>query len=200
MQLDTLISPDEAKARLAEYEQQLHSERTTEDDAIRRGYKAAARGLPVVHLPTVIEAGGRFPNGLPRLAVVRAAAAECWVRVNSWRRSGNDVITYTDRSPWDDHGHAAVGAYRVEVSVPRPAVVDNPERDGRTVVPLVPPQHRPARNRLHLFHILWEVEQWDPTPPVDPALLRHLRGDLWTVHATWDLTELERAVLAGRVS
>ena len=50
-----------------------------------------------------------------------------------------------------------------------------------------------------MFHILWEVEQWDPTPPVDPALVRHIRGDLWAVIAMWDLTELERAVLAARI-
>jgi len=34
------------------------------------------------------------------------------------------------------------------------------------------------------------------TPPRDPALIRHIRGDLWAVLAVWDLTELERAVLA----
>ena len=40
------------------------------------------------------------------------------------------------------------------------------------------------------FHVLWEVESWTPEPPRDPALLRHLRGDLWSVLAVWDLTEL----------
>jgi hypothetical protein len=34
--------------------------------------------------------------------------------------------------------------------------------------------------------------------PRDPALLRHVRGDLWAVLATWDLTELERLVLTQR--
>jgi hypothetical protein len=69
------------------------------------------------------------------------------------------------------------------------------ERQGHTIVPLIPPEHRPNRNRLPRFHILWEVEKWDPTPPRDPALLKWIGGDLWEVVATWDLTELERAVL-----
>jgi len=30
--------------------------------------------------------------------------------------------------------------------------------------------------------------------------LRHIRGDLWSVVAVWDLTELERLVLSQRIS
>lgn len=68
----------------------------------------------------------------------------------------------------------------------------------RAIVPNIPPRLRPKRG-LHLYTILWEAE-WaiDPVPPVDPALLRHLRGDLYVLCGTWDLTDLERAVLAGR--
>jgi hypothetical protein len=201
MHLTTLdISPDEAAERLKEYEAQLAGERTVEDDAIRAGYRAAARGLPVIHLPTVIEQGGRFPNGLPRLAVVRAIATECFVDVRhpgSWGGNGPDTITYCDKQR--DQGRVAVGKHRVAVRVPYvPIDRDDRTNHGRTIVPLIPPTHRPGRYRLHLFHILWEVEKWDPTPPVDPALLRHIRGDLWSVVATWDLTDLERAVLAAR--
>jgi len=48
---------------------------------------------------------------------------------------------------------------------------------------------------LDRFHILWEAD-WHLDPPQDPALLRRLMGDLWVVLAVWDLTSLERAVLA----
>jgi hypothetical protein len=66
------------------------------------------------------------------------------------------------------------------------------------MVPLIPPTYRPKGGRIRRFHILWEVEEWEMVPPKDPALLRHLIGDLWSVMGTWDLTELERAVLFGR--
>ena len=69
------------------------------------------------------------------------------------------------------------------------------------MVPIVPPAHRPARglgDRL----VLWEADDWTwstvPAPPGDPALLRHIGGDLYAVEATWNLTELERLVLSGR--
>jgi len=53
---------------------------------------------------------------------------------------------------------------------------------------------------LSHYHILWEAtwEQTNPPPPRDPALLRHIAGDLWVVMRTWDLTDLERAVLSAR--
>jgi hypothetical protein len=51
---------------------------------------------------------------------------------------------------------------------------------------------------LAALHVLWEVERWELVPPTDPALIRHIRGDLWAVLATWDLTEIERHVLAQR--
>lgn len=51
MELGTLIiSPAEAEAKLAEYEKQLVQDRTAEDEAIRLGYRAAARGLGVIRL------------------------------------------------------------------------------------------------------------------------------------------------------
>ena len=37
-----------------------------------------------------------------------------------------------------------------------------------------------------------------PRPPGDPALLRHVGGDVYAVEAVWELTELEKLVLSGR--
>jgi len=64
------------------------------------------------------------------------------------------------------------------------------------MVPPVPPGLRPA-SAIGNYHVLWEAE-WERVAPADPALLKHIGGDLYAVLAVWDLTELERAVLAGR--
>jgi hypothetical protein len=189
MDLSTIAVPvEEAKGFLDDYRKMRVEERTQEDEAIAAGYRAAARGLPVISMSTTIEAGGYFDNGLPRIAVVRADATECWVRV-----ARRELVFSADQ--WTDNRGALVGKQTVRV------VVDERERHawrGKTIVPIIPPRFRPGRYRLHKFHVLWEVEKWDPTPPKDPALLRHIRGDLWSVMATWDLTELERAVLSQR--
>ncbi len=198
MDLATLdIDPDEAAARLAIYEESLRHDRNAEDAAIAAGYRAVARGLPVISMSQTIEAGGWFPNGLPRLAVVRADATQCWVRTDGWTGDrGSWGITFCAEQ--FDRGHAQVGLHRVQVNVSAPRSITNRQWRAQTLVPMVPPEHRPRRPRLGRFHILWEVERWTLTPPRDPALLRHIRGDLWAVMAVWDLTELERAVLAGR--
>ena len=71
------------------------------------------------------------------------------------------------------------------------------------MVPIVPPKHRPRRDSLlEGYLVLWEVDEWTwterPSPPHDPALLKHLGGDLYAVLAVWDLSDLERLVLTER--
>jgi hypothetical protein len=203
MQLSTLdVDRDQAESRLMEYRVMLDSERTAEDSRIMAGYRAIARGLPVISLSRTVHAGGYFANGLPRIAVVRSDAINCWVYTEEYRRQGEQSIVFTGESDVDNRG-ALVGRDSVRVNVPfdhdRSRGPSSWSR-GRTIVPVIPPAHRPRRNRLHLFHVLWEVESWTRVPPKDPALLKWIGGDLWAVVATWDLTELERAVLAGRAA
>jgi hypothetical protein len=200
MDLATIdISPEEATERLHEYEVLKTEQRSTEDEALMAAYRAAKRGLPIINLPQVIAAGGCFANGLPRLAIVRADAHQCWASLNWWTSDNTTMQVTYSRQRWVQD-RLAVGANRVVVNVPRPAKILKGQRWASTVVPSIPPRHRPRRARLCNFHILWEVEKWDPTPPHDPALLRHIRGDLWAVMAVWDLTELERAVLSARIN
>lgn len=214
MELSTLVSPEEAADRLRHYQDQVREDRTVEDEAIMAGYRAAARGLPVISLPRAIGSGGFFEGGdclLPRMAIARADATQCWVEthqpyIRPTGYGGTNAITFLNEEPrrWGasnltaivGRAHVRVGLAPDEVG-PQPPPTRNRTR-GQTVVPIIPPNLRPRPRRLRLFHILWEVERWDPTPPVDPALLRHIRGDLWSVVATWDLTPLERAVLAQR--
>jgi hypothetical protein len=199
MDIATIEIPvEEAKARLAEYEESLKTDRNAEDEAIAMGYRAAARGLPVIQLSKCMDRGGWFDNGMPRLAVARADATECHVTVQSGGHNPDRWgLTFADRRNDNSRG-ALVGAHVVRTHQAPPTMWTNRAWRGSCIVPIVPPRFRPRRPRLSRCHVLWEVEKWDPTPPVDPALIRHIRGDLWAVLATWDLTELERAVLSGR--
>jgi hypothetical protein len=199
MDLQTLISPEEARAELVQYERQIAEERTAEDVRIRTAYRAAARGLKVISLPQAIQAGGFHDSGMPRIAVVRADAHRCFA---NW--DGRDMVFADDYiTNQNDHPRnrgALVGEHTVRVPLEPPHV-----RKGHTsrwnaavaIVPSIPPRYRPKIRRLRGFHILWEAE-WTRVPPKDPALIRWIRGDLWAVHAVWDLTELERAVLSSR--
>lgn len=198
MNLETVvIDPGEASQRLAEYENVIAAERTAEDRAIAAGYRAAARGLGVVSLRRTIAAGGWHDNGLPKIAVVAATAQICFVR---WDYDGS--LVFSDDDDWRRNRGALVNAHSVRVPVAgddRPAAHRSSMWPvASTIVPIVPPRFRPRPRRLRHCHILWEVEKWERVVPRDPALLRHIRGDLWAVLAVWDLTELERLVLAQR--
>jgi len=197
MELTTLdMDVERAKAGLDEYTKQIRGERSAEDDAIAAGYRAAARGLPIISLQAAINAGGWFDNGLPRIAVCRADALTC--RVSWW---DSRALIYQDAAferRWGRRG--LVGAHTVTVDIVDPVGISGRKWNrGTTTVPIVPPRHRPKRGRLNRFHVLWEVEAWDTTPPRDPALLRHIRADLWAVLAIWDLTDIERHVLSARI-
>ncbi len=205
MNLAPIIVPvEEAKSRLAAYESVLRAQRSSEDEAIAAGYRAAARGLPIIRLSQVVAAGGWFSgdrpdSGLPRIAVARADAQRCWVQVERGWQEPSELV-FADAADALNRG-SLVGRRTVRVRLEERAPDRPTGRWGRasTVVPIIPPQHRPRRpRRLGRLHVLWEVESWTPEPPRDPALIRHIRGDLWAVLATWDLTELERAVLAQR--
>jgi hypothetical protein len=200
MNITTLELPvEEATRRLAEYSEQIAAERTVEDEAILAGYRAAARGLPVVMLSEVFNAGGWFDSGLPRLAIARADATEVRVEVErAWSTNETVDLVFLDED-WSVNRGALIGKHTVRVN----RIAGRPQQQrsntrGQTIVPLIPPRHRPRKHRIRGFHILFEVEAWRPAPSKDPALLKHIRGDLWAVMATWDLTELEMAVLSQR--
>ena len=189
MDLSTIeMDPADARERLTEYQEALKVQRTAQDEALAMGYRAAARGLPIIRLSTTVAAGGYFEdNNLPRIAVIRATEKNCYVR---W--SGDNLV-YNDGVSRNQG--ALVGTYTVRVPIAAPPA-GRRWNGGQTIVPLIPPRYRPRWPRLKSCHLLWEVESWTLVPPHDPALIRHIRGDLWAVLACWDLSELERAVLA----
>lgn len=193
-----VIASDEAEAKFNEYSQASRDGGTATDAALANAYRTALSGQPVIALTATIHAGGYLPDGLPRLAICRADAENCWVKATRVAFKPRDRLTYSS-VPDPRHCGALVGARHLLVRVPGP---DEPPlgRRGHTVVPLTPPRHRPTRRRLSSCHILWEVQEWTPDPPIDPVLLRHIYGDLWAVLAQWDLTDLERAILPGRPS
>lgn len=209
MELATIEMPvDEAQQAFEEYRAAVRERHDEADEAIMKGYQALAKGQQVINLPQALRAGGvdtisvrsRFratEAGLvtvPKLAVARANRTTVWTY--GIDENGRCVMQ-TKRNP---HVNNNFDVYRLPNGSFDPGERDRDawsEPRIRAVVPNVPPRLRP-RAGLHNFHVLFEAE-WgvEPAPPYDPALLRHIGGALYAVLAVWDLTEIERAVLAG---
>jgi hypothetical protein len=189
MNLQAIEMPkDKAIEALMAYRSAVRERHNEEFAACVRGYQALARGKKIISLVETVRRGGTDENGCPRLAVARADLREITFR--RWQDGRVDF----DPERWPHWRRRKQSVHLPAGTLPAGREID---WKYRAIVPFVPPQYLPKRGALELFHILFEAE-WSMTPPVDPALLRHLGGDLWVVVTTWNLTPLEQLVLGGR--
>lgn len=200
MELQTITMPGDTEAEqraaatkaLLEYRESVRERRSAdnfkEDQQIMKGYKALGQGKQLIHLTDTIRAGGVNRAGLPKLAIVQAAARWCHLY-----RSTDGSFEMNDDGDFRRTRHARSHEFPVGILPTRSWSATS---RFKALVPIIPPALRPSI-ALSNFHILFEAE-WKEIPPKDPALLRHLGGDLYAVVAVWNLTELERAVLSGR--
>lgn len=178
------MAKSEAKQHFQDYQQAVRQTNRKEDVALMHGFKALSKGQTLIDVHAAMKFAGLNEKKQPRLAICRADATHCWCNIRSsgwaefvmldtWRRVRNDQRVVMP-----------------DGTFPREAATSGNKL--RAVVPSIPPRLRPKIAYSNL-HILWEAE-WESVP-TDPMLLRHLDGALYVVLATWDLTELEKAVL-----
>lgn len=193
MDLHTITLPqNEARLRFLDYRRAVHARHREEDITLMKGYRQLSIGKRVLSATETIRAGGFNADRTPKLALCRADADRCALTVDA---EGTVGMRMSDVSRY---GRAAAGK-RFHFGHLAPRVAWNAEDrfvEATAIVPIVPPQLRPV-HALDVYHILWEAEWSIRRAPKDPALLKHIAGDLFVVLVTWDLTELERAVLLG---
>lgn len=211
------MDQEQAAGMLDDYLSELRRAADSEYSAIAAGLEAMSQGRTVLSLTEVIAAGGRDERGLPNLAVARADRKEVALR-STYRLAGWDDapraegrLYFTSFEPGYVPPADYDGLLAVRVDLRDPEWTEAfwtawHRRRFFTDVPLVPPQARRAcggKTKLRDHLVLWEVEGWRersraPIPPIDPYLLEPLGGDLYAVVAEWELTPLERSVIAGR--
>lgn len=154
---------------------------------LMRGYRSIAKGQQVLDLHKVMKASGRQDHtSMPKLAIGRAdwAYSHCCVQDDG-------------RACFQAHGS---WRQRVAGRVEMPAgTFARGKWTGwkRALTPIIPPSGRPSHD-LSNYYILWDAV-WEPEPPKDPLLLKHLGGALYAILFAWDLTPLEQAVMRGRL-
>jgi hypothetical protein len=182
------LQVDPSKARELWHKYQSHRvHQTPADIEIAAIYKRIARGQTVIRAFESIRAAGMNADGLPKLAIARADTLEC-----DWTHNA-DSCTFSDARSF--RYNSRPGLKSKTIVMPWPGLTTSKYR-GKATVPLIPVHLRPKRG-LANYHILWEAD-WVKYP-IDPYLLRRFGVDAWLVVAAWDLTDVERAVMANRV-
>lgn len=209
MNVATLAMPvEEAREKLEEYKNGLTLRNDEEYERLVRAYGALAKGTPLVVLSQVIAKAPRDEKLRPRLAIGRADRRQV-----HYRRTRNAAAfeTFSTRNGWRERSlDTLLSIPVVEAFTPAypPSRFSPPDQwqdstiEGYAIVPLVPPAVR-GRRALNTHFILWEVERWadqriGSTPDRDPYLLQRIGDDLYAVVGEWDLTDVERAILADR--
>jgi hypothetical protein len=190
-----------------------------EDADMARAYREASKGVRIIRLSHVLALGGttkidvpgfewrdgqqhrvQVPIRVPNLAVCRADCGYVWTK--GIDRDGSLQLQFRRSISWRNTRERMTfpaGTFGESVCTIDGGQWGDPRINA--LVPQPPPALRPRSSHLRNYHVLWEVDQWQIAtgpPPGDPALLKHMGGDLYAVVAVWDLTEVERAVLHGR--
>ncbi len=161
-------------------------QQTREDAAAQQMYRQMAQGRRLLNIADVMRNAGVDSLGRPVLAIARADSKS----VSFSRRWVSNTWVFEHDDP-----PCALRTCE-DVHLPLSVLPDAKDRDIRAMVPSIPPDLRPAPDRLKGYFILWDAE-WNYNPPKDPFLLRRLQpsGLMFAIVAQWDLTEVERAVL-----
>jgi hypothetical protein len=192
------MDQEEAAKAFREYRGAFMAHRNQIDGELMRSYKALSEGKTLISLVDALRRGGVDEIGRPRLAIARAD--EPWIEM-SIDRDGS--VTYDPNHNTRVRHPDRLFMFGAE-TMPRPPL----EQDQQTWnapwsgwwmanLPFIPPQYRPPHGLVN-YHLLWEAE-WRRSRGSqrrDPMLLKRLGGDLFAVLAAWDLTEIEKLVLA----
>lgn len=186
------LEPSEARRHYEEYLKHRKFD-TPMDVEIRRAYRAIAMGATVIKALDSIRAAGVHEDGTPKLGIVRADQKRCYMD-----RSADGSVRFYARENLRWRSRDTSLRFSLPFGTLPPVGAVHRWEPYKAIVPIIPVHLRPKKN-LDLYHILWEAD-WRPVVPIDPLLIKRLgKGDLWLVVAAWDLTEVERAVLASRV-
>jgi len=189
MNIETLT--ETKRAATEKWHEYKNAEKVNKDPMykdLRKVYNQIKNGKKVIDIFKVIQKGDVHANFHPKLAIAKALTKNITCKyyqdgtvkfLNDRNELAADVIlknclpTFKMQRTWDFQ------------------ILQAP-------VPIVPPKFLP-KILTDDYYILWEVDEWKQVPPTDPFLLKRITTTLFVVLAGWDLTELEKAVMAGRM-
>ena len=153
-----------------------------------------SKGKRIIDLTASMKLAGLNEKKEPKLAIARAN--QKWVYCRWYRDNG---LEFADEYP--TFPYSIFGLEQARYEYPQGWLNIPFSNQRKTPVPIIPASLMPDGN-LKKYHILWEVEKWEPEPPKDPLLLKQITGsnNLFVILGQWDLTKLERAVIRDAIA
>lgn len=162
------------------------------DQEVMAAYQKLAAGKMVIQAIASVATAGVDELGLPKLALARADAKFCQLRM---RGNGSATMSTAQRARAASRGRVSNQTFDWPAGTFGNSSV---WKDAESIVPQAPLNLRP-KHALQNYHVLYEAE-WRKAVPIDPFLLRRIgKADLWLVLAHWDLTSVEAAALSARL-
>lgn len=169
---------------------------------LQKVYNQVRNGQKVVDIGKVIAKGGVHPNFHPKLAIAKATTKtiQCIYRSNGDVSFLNRELDWRSKSYSDDIFLKACLPLIPTQHLPKISWGNghDDKLQLKAPIPICPPRLLP-KNLTEDYYILWEVDEWKMVPPTDPYLLRRITKNMFVVLAAWDLTELEKACMAGKM-
>ena len=166
---------------------------------LQRAYGHMKHGGKVIDIYEAFKTTGIGADSLPKIAIVRADATVCYF---TKVREGAGVFSHIEPDRW---GTTTARKSYGEIGLPAGTFgwddINWQKAKHKTIVPIIPPAilNDKVSYALKNYYIFWEVESWELIPPKDPMLLKAITPNLYAVLATWDLTELERAIIKANI-
>lgn len=190
MQVEEIVLPlEEAQKKYKEYLEAEKKHKKKYLTEMKKAYRQLAKGKGILDLYESLKKAGLNEKEQPKLAIVRADSPRVRFECSNWR----DEVTYY---------RSENGSWKSDIKIPRNVLSKSTTTQYiQTPAPIIPANIlNTIKDKLSNYHILWEVEIWEPVPSRDPILLKRITPNLFIIHATWDLTPLERAVIRGRIA
>ncbi len=198
--------------------QEVERELETIKQAIKDGYitrrTALARDLmavyghlkhggKIVDIYKAFHKAGLDEDGHPKLGISSFDSKWCYLYK---KKNGGAIFSNENKDSWTVYAVKGIGDTQLPADTYEWGEKFSEGTRFKCVAPVVPfrvisiasvkltPQH---------YHVIFEPEVWSkskvPTPPGDPILGKMLTPNIFGVIATWDLTELERSIIRGRI-
>jgi hypothetical protein len=204
---DARLKADNYRERLAKMKPSLgNADIRAEYEAALKGFEALAKGTKLIDLDEVMANCPLDHKSRPKLAIARHDRKQVkfeWESFTSRARFHTDFERAGEA--WNPLESLTVRVNMGREHTRRTADGRGAKVEGYALVPMIPLDVRPKAGVPENAYILWEVEEWsdrrlDVTPDTDPYLLKHITGSLYAVIAEWELTELEKSVMRGRIT